>query len=565
MKENQAWYSSNIDYLLQSIACVQGLLNSHIAESRGEESLSLDDDLAELADIADAMHFSPRLEEVCQTFDLSNFERMILLCCAAQAIDPNFPNLFAIAHNNAELTYPTFQLACQCFPEVHWDAFTEYRPLRRWQLVHCATSPELPRACLQIDEAILHYLMGEPYSDPILTGAINPLDGDYVNQSLRAKHSRINLPDRPTNDRRECFAPTDRVSSSKPISLQPSYQKIVNQIIAIFQSPQTQVPIIQLCGTLRESQREIAANVSEYLDLPLYFIPSDAIPSDRTEIKSLVMRWQRWYLLEPSLLLLEIKESGAMAEGQKISAIDSFLESLKLPVFVATDQRLSLSHPVVITFDVAGLEYAEQLDLWQGALPDIEGEIGEQLERLAAQFRLSPGMIQTASAAVKLNTEVNTELEPLEPKQWGDRLWDFCRLQARPHLEGLAQRINVKTSWDDLVLPEQEKKILKQILAQIRQQAKVYQKWGFARKNQRGLGLTVLFAGTSGTGKTTAAEVLAYELNLDLYRIDLSSVMSKYIGETEKNLRRIFDAAETGGGILLFDEADALFGKRSQR
>ena len=132
-------------------------------------------------------------------------------------------------------------------------------------------------------------------------------------------------------------------------------------------------------------------------------------------------------------------------------------------------------------------------------------------------------------------------------------------------MEGLAQRINVKTSWDDLVLPEQEKKILKQILAQIRQQAKVYQKWGFARKNQRGLGLTVLFAGTSGTGKTTAAEVLAYELNLDLYRIDLSSVMSKYIGETEKNLRRIFDAAETGGGILLFDEADALFGKRSQR
>jgi len=324
MKENQAWYSSNIDYLLLSIACVQGLLNRHIAESRGEESLSLDDDVAELADIADAMPFSPRLEEVCQTFDLSNFERMILLGCAAQAIDPNFPNLFAIAHNNAELNYPTFQLACQCFPEVHWDAFTENRPLRRWQLVHCATSPELPRACLQIDEAILHYLMGEPYSDPILTGAIA----------------------------------REFDSSSPPISLQPSYQKIVNQIIAIFQSPQTQVPIIQLCGTLRESQREIAATVSEHLDLPLYFIPSDAIPSDRSEIKSLVMRWQRWYLLEPSLLLLEIKESGAMAEGQRISAINSFLECLKVPVLVATDQRLSLSHPVVITFDIAGLEYA---------------------------------------------------------------------------------------------------------------------------------------------------------------------------------------------------------------
>ncbi len=114
------------------------------------------------------------------------------------------------------------------------------------------------------------------------------------------------------------------------------------------------------------------------------------------------------------------------------------------------------------------------------------------------------------------------------------------------------------------MLPKQEKTILQQILTHIRSSAKVYQHWGFADKNNRGLGLSVLFAGVSGTGKTTAAEVLAHELNLDLYRIDLSSVMSKYIGETEKNLRRIFDAAEKGGGILLFDEADALFGKRTQ-
>jgi SpoVK/Ycf46/Vps4 family AAA+-type ATPase len=92
---------------------------------------------------------------------------------------------------------------------------------------------------------------------------------------------------------------------------------------------------------------------------------------------------------------------------------------------------------------------------------------------------------------------------------------------------------------------------------------KVYERWGFARKGGRGLGISALFAGPSGTGKTTAAEAIARELKLDLYRIDLSSVVSKYIGETEKNLRRVFDAAEGGGAILLFDEADALFGKRS--
>jgi SpoVK/Ycf46/Vps4 family AAA+-type ATPase len=100
--------------------------------------------------------------------------------------------------------------------------------------------------------------------------------------------------------------------------------------------------------------------------------------------------------------------------------------------------------------------------------------------------------------------------------------------------------------------------------AHVRQRALVYEQWGFARQSARGLGIGALFSGSTGTGKTMAAEVLANELRLDLYRIDLSSLVSKYIGETEKNLRRVFDAAEDGGAILLFDEADALFGKRSE-
>jgi SpoVK/Ycf46/Vps4 family AAA+-type ATPase len=109
-----------------------------------------------------------------------------------------------------------------------------------------------------------------------------------------------------------------------------------------------------------------------------------------------------------------------------------------------------------------------------------------------------------------------------------------------------------------------QKEILQDIVAQVQHRPTVYDAWGFAEKNSRGLGITVLFAGASGTGKTMAAEVLAQALRLDLFRIDLSTVVSKYIGETEKNIRRVFDAAEAGGAILLFDEADALFGKRSE-
>src|SRR5918999_530797 len=112
--------------------------------------------------------------------------------------------------------------------------------------------------------------------------------------------------------------------------------------------------------------------------------------------------------------------------------------------------------------------------------------------------------------------------------------------------------------------PWAQRRTLGQIAAHVRRRTTVYDDWGFAHRGARGLGMGALFAGPSGTGKTMAAEVLARELELDLYRIDLSSVVSKYIGETEKNLRRVFDAAEEGGAILLFDEADALFGKRSE-
>ena len=131
-------------------------------------------------------------------------------------------------------------------------------------------------------------------------------------------------------------------------------------------------------------------------------------------------------------------------------------------------------------------------------------------------------------------------------------------------LDSLAQRIEPAVIWDDLVLPSAPLSLLREIPDQVRQRSKVYDDWGFARKMNRGFGITALFTGPSGTGKTMAAEVIAQDLGLPLYRVDLSAVISKYIGETEKNLRRLFDAAEEGGAILLFDEADALFGKRSE-
>ena len=199
---------------------------------------------------------------------------------------------------------------------------------------------------------------------------------------------------------------------------------------------------------------------------------------------------------------------------------------------------------------------AEQQAAWRETLGD---EAADNPERLAGQFNLDlPAIHRMASVA--LAKRLKDEPSPV----MRERLWSACLSRTRPRLEKLAQRIEPKATWDDLILPEEPLRLLHEIAAQVRQRSKVYDEWGFRRKMSRGFGISALLAGESGTGKTMAAEVIANELNLDLYRIDLSAVVSKYIGETEKNLRRVFDAAEDGGVILLFDEADALFGKRSE-
>jgi SpoVK/Ycf46/Vps4 family AAA+-type ATPase len=232
----------------------------------------------------------------------------------------------------------------------------------------------------------------------------------------------------------------------------------------------------------------------------------------------------------------------------------------------------------MVAFDVHRPGTAEQRLLWQQTLGTVATHLNGQIEALASQFNVSAQTIRAAGAEAlgRLVGEQSaafteegadglTAADAAAPiGEIGGALWEACRIQARPRLDDVALRIEPAADWDELVLPEGQKRILRDIAAHVRQRATVYETWGFAGKGGRGLGMSALFAGASGTGKTMAAEVLARELHLDLYRIDLSSVVSKYIGETEKNLRRVFDAAEEGGAILLFDEADALFGKRSE-
>lgn len=201
----------------------------------------------------------------------------------------------------------------------------------------------------------------------------------------------------------------------------------------------------------------------------------------------------------------------------------------------------------------------ERSMLFQAFLAEAgwQAQEGQVCDTLAAQFDFSPGTIRDAVWLACRNAAVQGE-EKI-PTAY---LYQACQQKISHKLGERASRVNAAYTWDDLVLEEGPKELLRQACGQISCRGKVYEEWGFADKIAYGRGVSLLFAGPPGTGKTMAAQVLAKELNLELYKVDLSGVLSKYIGETQKNLKEIFDEVKKSRSILFFDEADVLFGKR---
>jgi hypothetical protein len=467
------------------------------------------------------IHPPAALESLCHLFALSSFEREILLLCVGIELDPSFASLCAAVHNDGQRNYPTFHLAMTALSQPHWSAFTPDRPLRRWHLLELGAGQTLSLSPLRIDERILHYLIGVQYLDERLKSFIKPTSLD----------------------------------SKSPLVL--SHQQIAERVAELWTLQQPISSIAQLYGIERTSQWAIASAAATIAGLQLYCLSARSLPTQAHELHQLLLFWEREAKLTQSLLLLDCSDiDPTMQEGDTArlnAAITQWIDDLNSPLIIASSDRWRYTggNRSLMAIEVAAPTPSEQRSLWQTYLP--QEVIPQEMEQLVTQFNLNTLKIKTIAAEFSLQTQV--------PKT---SLWDLCRFQTRPRLEDLAQRIEPAADWDDLVLPDKEKQVLQTIAAHVRQRTTVYEGWGFASRGDRGLGISALFAGGSGTGKTMSAEVLAQTLQLDLYRIDLSSVVSKYIGETEKNLRQVFDAAEAGAAILLFDEADALFGKRSE-
>ena len=517
--QHQDWQAINQRCLARALEEIRQLLQGYVTQGQKESSVEQREvvSTAELEMEEQEKESQSALNYLCLAFDLDPFERQLLLLCAGVELSASFAQLCAAAQGNSQFSYPTFSLALAVFPDPQWNALTPVAPLRRWRLIEVVNSESLTQSRLRIDERVLHYLNGVPYLDHRLEGLIYPL--------------RI------------------------PNCLPPSHQQRAQRIVELWMShgQNASVPIIQLSGR-KEDSIAIAATACHALKTSLYRLRGIDIPVTTAEREALARLWEREAVLSQSILLLDCTE---IARNLRQQTIIPFVESLGTRLVIAGTEPFVIGDRLILHLEVPATSLAEQRLLWQQALEPWSLPLNGQLDSLVSQFNLSANTIQSVCS------EVSSQSNGDSTSSLTEQLWDTCRIQTRPQLNDLAQRITPIATWNELVLPAREHQLLREIVAQVRQQAKVYDTWAFAMRGVNGLGISALFAGPSGTGKTLAAEVLAHELRLDLYRIDLSQVVSKYIGETEKNLRQVFDAAESGGLILLFDEADALFGKRS--
>jgi ATPase family associated with various cellular activities (AAA) len=437
---------------------------------------------------------------------LSRFETDLLLLVAGVELDAELAQL--VAEKNAGDARPTFALALAVFPDAHWDALTPDRPLRRWGLLELGPGPHLTSRPLTVDEQVLHHLTGLAHTDSSLDGLVR---------------------------------------RSAPVGPLTASQRATADELAATASALRGHVLIRLEGADVEGRRGVAHRVAELLGHEVIEVRDGALAE---------------HALTRAARALD--REARLADRVPLTDHPGLLSLLDCPLVISTadaeGSAVSGERRTVLSRSCPLPDVDEQLAIWEAVLPDAPDDVRRVITDISHHYRLPARAIEALAAEWSATPSQTTSTTAAPAPE----LRRLARERSRVGLGALAERIESTATIDDLVLPAGQKQLLLDLGRQLTHRSQVYDDWGFAEKSARGLGVTALFAGESGTGKTMAAEVIARALDLDLYRVDLSAVVSKYIGETEKNLRLLLDAAESSGSVLLFDEADALFGRRSE-
>jgi SpoVK/Ycf46/Vps4 family AAA+-type ATPase len=495
---------------------------------------------------APAARASPRLERLALLFELEPFDQDALLVCLAPDLDLRYERLYAYLQDDVTRRRPTVDLILHLLAaslDDRADARSALSPggrlLGRGLLAVLGDDSgqmSLLARPLRVDERIVEYMLGSDRLDPRV-----------------AAHGRL-------------FGAGE--AGQEWVLPAEIHDGLVSILREEPRGPNRHVgPVIYLHGAAASGKRAMARAACVAAGQPLLLMDLPALlgaSTDRT-LPGLLSAVTREALLQGAVLALDGFDS-VLGDEPEARASRSVLRRLLAeqpgPTMLIGEQRwepaLWLPGVAAARVELRTLEVSDRVRLWRSRL---DGQLaGGDLDALAGRFRL---VDDDAIRAVAVDASSRAQL------RGADRVGpeDFrlaARAIATPPLEGLARHVEPRYAWDDIVLPSDGLVQLEELCARLRHQGTVLERWGYGRKHARRGGITALFAGQPGTGKTMAAEIVAGELGLDLYRIDLSAVVSKYIGETEKNLEKIFRAADQGEAVLLFDEADAIFGKRSE-
>jgi len=472
----------------------------------------------------------PPLSRLCRALGLDAFERDVVLLALAPEVDLRWEILFAYVQNDVTKRRPTVELALKLFCATveeglaRRSAFAAGGPLVRSGTIRLLADGQEPERVrlgrfLALDEHVADFLLGQARDDVSAGGRRLPpalrLDALVVADTLR-----------------------DELAAACPL------------LGAGF-------PLL-LTGADGAGKGALAAAVAAELDRPLIRVDAASVLADEEDLATAGAALARDARLHGAVLHVGRAEAlldRDLAVRRKATAFLRELEAGDVPLVLTStlgwDPALEVYGGRVVVTEVEPPAHGARRELWLRALDGAGGCV--DVDVVAGRFRLGPARILDAAREAARSTQPTTQ-----------DVLAAARAQSSRELHGLAERIEPLYGWNDIVLPRRPLQALRDACTSVRLRYVVYEQWGFEHRIAYGRGVNVLFSGPSGTGKTMASQIVARELDLDIFKIDLSTVVSKYIGETEQNLRRIFFAARASNAILFFDEADALFGKRSE-
>lgn len=496
-------------------------------------------DIAEKAEASARAGVRLRLVELARYASLTRIDVDILLVCLAPEIDLRHERIFAYLQDDVTRRRPTVDLLLNLLSATLEEKiemrsrFFESAPLLRHRILDVFDDPSDPRPALlgkrlRVDERIARYLLGSDEIDPAL---------------------------KPFADLLPSLAPTSADSASQ-------------KLLSFASDHLDKGAVIHVRGARGVGKKTWSAKLAQSLGLGLLIVDGEKLLAAKDINVELFARLAaREAALQDAALYWHGFDGLLTDERRSLRAtFAQILQELEGITFLAGDAPWdpggALAPRAFASVELPRPDYAERHRIWVEALDDeASEEITAELPAIASKFRFTTGEIRAAVSSARDRAVARGAGSSAIDL---DDLHAACRAQSGRKLGDMARKIPPRHGFADIVLPPDPLAQLREICDQVRYRHRVFGTWGFNDKLTLGRGTTALFSGPSGTGKTMAAAILAKELGLDLYKIDLSNVVNKYIGETEKNLERVFSAAETSNAILFFDEADALFGKRAE-